>query len=312
MGIARRARMQAHLARPRAFDDRLLWIFGSPRSGSTWLLQLLGEHPAVIPMNEPLIGWYLSPFLSDEPGWSVNGLTSADFTVRRVQAEKPDQFFAREFEHVWSPALGRLMRERFLAHALRYRAAVPLSRSIVAIKEPNGSGAADVIVRALPHSRLLFLLRDGRDVVDSDLAARLKGSWTTREFPGAVGLSDEDRREFVRQSAHKWLWRTEVVEEAYAGHPGPKLLMRYEKILADPQPHLASLIEWLGLDANAPEIAAAVERHSFERLPESERGPQAFFRAASPGLWRENLTAAEQEVLLEVLGDKLAALGYQT
>lgn len=308
--IADRARAGAYRLRPQALDARLLWIFGSPRSGSTWLLQLLGEHPAVIPVNEPLIGWYLSPFDSDQAGWSPEGMTSRTFTVRRVQRDKRDHFFAGEFEQVWSAALGRMMRERFLAHAMRYPAREPLPRAILALKEPNGSQSADMIMRALPGSRLLFLLRDGRDVVDSDLAARIDGAWAIRTL-GATGVADDERRDFVVESAHKWLWRTEVVEEAYAAHRGPKLLVRYEELLAEPEAGLRAILEWLGLDASPPSVAAAVERHAFDRLPERERGPREFFRAASPGLWRENLSADEQAAMLEVIGPKLASLGYE-
>ena len=40
------------------------------------------------------------------------------------------------------------------------------------------------------------------------------------------------------------------------------------------------------------------------------RGKRNGVRAASPGLWRENLSAAEQEAMQEILGPKLAELGY--
>src|SRR5207253_9252984 len=32
-----------------AFESRLVWILGSPRSGSTWLLRMLGSLPGVVP-----------------------------------------------------------------------------------------------------------------------------------------------------------------------------------------------------------------------------------------------------------------------
>ena len=37
------------------------------------------------------------------------------------------------------------------------------------VKEPNTSEAADTLVKLLPSSRVVFLVRDGRDVVDSML-----------------------------------------------------------------------------------------------------------------------------------------------
>lgn len=264
----------------------------------------------MIPVNEPLIGFYLSPFLSDTPGFSAAGLGSEDFTVRQVRAGAPSQFFAAEFEGVWRPWLARLIRERLLAQAVRYPARVPLSETIVAIKEPNGSQSADLLMRTLPRSRLLFLLRDGRDVVDSELDSLGEGGWVGRRFPGARGLREEERLEFVKQSAHKWLWRTEVVERAYRDHQAPKRLVRYEHLRGQTAEELRGIFGWLGLDATDAKLESAIRAHSFEAVPTKERGAGEFFRSASPGRWRESLTPEEQEAVHAVIGPKLAELGY--
>jgi Sulfotransferase family len=303
-GIARRRGIRV----PQDFETRLVWVFGSPRSGSTWLLQLLGDHEAIVPINEPLIGWYLGPFMCDLPAMSAEQLDTSNFTLRRIQKGNRPSFFAEEFADVWMPGLATMMRERFHAHAARYPAARPLSRTWVVIKEPNGSQSADLIMRALPRSRLLFLLRDGRDVVDSELAANSKGSWVGREFPGSAGV--DDRVEFVVQSAKKWLWRTEVVEAAYAAHHGPKHMVRYEDLRADPTTHMRRLFDWLEVDIGDSELAAMIEKRAFEALPSEVRGPDQFFRAAKPGGWRDNLNGAEQEALERVIGPKLRELGY--
>ena len=132
------------------FESRLLWIFGSPRSGSTWLLQLLAEHPAVVPVNEPQIGLYLGPFLSDLPGFVASELEADNFTLRRLQASERSHFFSDESRGVWLPLLRRLLRGRFFAYAAMHPADTPPSRSLFAIKEPSGSQSADVIMAALP------------------------------------------------------------------------------------------------------------------------------------------------------------------
>lgn len=294
---------------PDDFESRIVWVLGSPRSGSTWLLLLLGDHDAVVPINEPLIGWYLGPFMSDLPAMSAESLDTSNFTLRRLQEDKRAHFFAEEFADVWLPGLATMMRERFHAHAVRYPSGRPLSRTWVVIKEPNGSQSADIIMRALPRSRLLFLLRDGRDVVDSELAANEKGSWVGRQFPGSEGIAD--RVEFVVQSAKKWLWRTEVVEAAYAAHRGPKYMLRYEDLRADSMTEMRRLFDWLEVEVGDEELAAMVEKRAFESLPAELRGADQFFRAATPGGWRENLGSAEQEALERVLGPKLRELGYR-
>ena len=92
---------------------------------------------------------------------------------------------------------------------------------MVVIKEPHGSQAADIILAALPRARLLFLLRDGRDVVDSELAAFSKGSWLSDAFAVVSGIGPDERLALAEDAAYKWLWRTQAVEEASLGIAGP-------------------------------------------------------------------------------------------
>jgi hypothetical protein len=304
-----RVATRVHPAHSRGFEGRLVWIFGSPRSGSSWLLRLLAEHPVVVPVNEPLIGFYLGPFLSDLPGGAAETMDCSTFTIRRVQSQKQAQFFAEQFSDVWVPGLGRLLRERFYAHATRLGSQVSPRERIVVIKEPNGSQSADVIMRSLPQSKLVFLLRDGRDVVDSELAANLEGSWAPREFPGLRGIRESERLPFVIQSAHKWLWRTEVVEAAVRAHRGPTHLVRYEELLADPHAELRRLLNWLQLEVDHDLLAEQIARNAFERAPAT--GPDQFHRSASPGGWRVNLSPEEQAAVDRILGTKLRKLGYE-
>ena len=308
--LSRLRRKARALRARRGFESRLVWLFGSPRSGSSWLLQLLASHPAVVQVNEPLIGGYLGPILSESPNVNPADLDLSNFTLLRAERDKPESFFSSEFTDAWAPALGKLMVERFLAQTLRHPSDVPPSRTIVAIKEPNGSQSADVLMSALPRARLLFLLRDGRDVVDSELAANLEGGWLSTAIPGVRGIADGERVEFVRRSAYKWLWRTEVVQDAYRAHAGPKYLIRYEELLEDPAMQMKSLFEWVGLKIHDAQLAAWIEQRSFERIPPEARGPLGVFGAARPGVWRESLTAEEQVVVEAIIGPKVRELGY--
>lgn len=285
---------------------------GSPRSGSTWLLSLLGEHQAVVPINEPLIGFFLSPFISDTPGFGPRGLDDTNFTLRKIESQARSQFVAEEFEDVWTPGLRALLIDRFRAHVVRYGSRIPPSEAMALIKEPNGSQSADLILSALPQSRLLFLLRDGRDVVDSELAAIEPGSWAAEYFPGWRGIADDDRLEFIVQSAHKWLWRTETVQKAFARHSGPKLLIRYESLRHDPSSELEKIHEWMGLSTGKELLFDQVDRHRFERLPPASRGAGKFARSAEPGAWEGNLSEKEQAAMMAILGAKLRELRYES
>jgi hypothetical protein len=292
----------------RDIESRAVWLFGSPRSGSTWLARMAAEHPSVLVMNEPTIGYHLSPFLANEPGYHDEDLDLHTFTIRRVVEGDPHKFFAAEHADVWVPGLRRLLNERLRAHMEREAGPTLSDDAVLLVKEPNGSQSADVIMRAQPTARLLFLLRDGRDVVDSELASFAVGGWQARHYPHMRGVSEAERLDFVSRSAHQWLWRTEIVEGAFAEHPGPKHQLRYEDLLSEPGRHLAELFEWLELPIEGTDVAAIVERLKFERL--GERGAAQFNRFATPGAWRENLRAEERAAVEEILGAKLHELGY--
>jgi hypothetical protein len=259
-------------------------------------------------MNEPTIGYHLSPFLSNEPGYRAEDLDLETFTMRRVAADSPDRFFAAKYADVWLPGLERLLNDRLLAHLHREAGAEAARRSLLLVKEPNGSQSADVIVRAQPKARLLFLLRDGRDVVDSELASFAVGGWQQRSFAHMRGIGDEERLDFVIGSSHQWLWRTEVVEAALAEHRGPKHMLRYEDLLREPEPQLVELFEWLDLPLDAIDVADVVERFDFARLP--HRGADQQARFAQPGAWREHLRPEERAAVERILGAKLRELGY--
>jgi hypothetical protein len=244
------------------------------------------------------------------PGVRVDDLDASNFSVRRLQAEREHQFFATAYAHVWTPHLRRMINERFLAQARRVKPNVSERDVIVAIKEPNGSQSADILMAVQPTARLLFLLRDGRDVVDSQVAGSAEGAWPSENFPGVVGVAAAERLGFAVTSAYKWLWQTEVVQEAFGAHPGPKMQLRYEDLLSDPAKRMGELLGWLGLDVADDQIRAVVDRHAFDKIPESERGPTRFHRAATPGSWKQNLTSEECDRIEEILGPKLRELGY--
>lgn len=291
-----------------SIEPRVIWLFGSPRSGSTWLRRMAAEHPSIAIMEEPTIGYHLSPFLCNEPGYDAEDLDLDTFTMRRVMRDQPQRFFAEKYADVWVPGLRRLLNERLAAHMEREVEGSSAGDGLLLVKEPNGSQSADVIMRAQPEARLLFLLRDGRDVVDSELASFAVGGWQARYFAHMRGVTEAERLEFVVNSAYQWLWRTEVVEEAFAAHGGPKLTLRYEDMLREPERQLADFFDWLGVPLEGPEVAAIAERHAFERLP--SHGADQQDRFARPGAWRESLRPDEQAAVERILGPKLEQLGY--
>jgi hypothetical protein len=197
---------------------------------------------------------------------------------------------------------------RFGAQAERAAREHSMRDPVVVIKEPNGSHGAELIMSLLPRARMIFLMRDGRDVVDSQLDLLLRGRLRGR----GGGRNEERRLELVLRHSRLWVNRMNAVQSAYQAHPAElRFRLRYEDLRRDPSATMRPLVDWLGLERTEPEITAAIEDRSYEAMPEGEKGPGTGRRALAAGSWREHLTEAEQEVMLEVMAAKLSELGYE-
>ena len=85
--------------------------------------------------------------------------------------------------------------------------------------------------------------------------------------------------------------------EAYEAHEGPKTLVKYEELRADTPGTMKRIYSDLGVAVGEEEIARAVREHSWENIPEEEKGPDRFYRKATPGGWREDLTPEQVQTV---------------
>src|SRR5262249_3234999 len=133
----------------------------------------------------------------------------------------------------------------------------------------------------------------------------------TAAWRGVAVETPEERLQLVREESLNWVARMEATERAYESRP-PELRFRpgYEDLPADPAANLAAPAPWLRRHGRPEAIAATVEAHGFSTEPESKTGAAGTRRAASPGLWRENLSEEENALAHELMGEKLAELGY--
>jgi Sulfotransferase family len=288
---------------------RLAWIFGSSRSGSTWLLRMLAELDRVIPIDDPHIGHHLGVWRPIPLAWATAKDPPKLGTLADFKRKKRDYLFSDRFRDTWMPQLRDLISARFAAQAAEdIAAAGGIDRPIVVVKEP-GSHAADTIMDLFPHSYLIFLLRDGRDVVDSWLDAYRDGSWATDE--GAYPLDDTGRSALIRWQASVWLHRTEVVQETYAcTDPDRRVLIRYEEMRADPGAALRKICATLGIEASGESLDGIAAANEFSRVPESHKGAGREIRRAEPGGWATHMSREEILEMHEILAEKLDELGY--
>jgi hypothetical protein len=296
-----------------ALESRLVWILGSPRTGSTWLLRLLVHpwilarsdptgmraplghrnipRPDVVPVDESYLLHHLTPLRSVPDGEQQP--PTADFVINGGRRGEPGYFFSDEYAPAWVPELRGLVLARLRAQSRRAAEQHGLSNPLVLIKEPNGSQGAELVMSLLPRSRMIFLLRDGRDVIDSMLDARGADGWVE----GSMDLTDSRQRlVYVRRQARLWLNCTNAVQAAYAAHPDAlRWMVRYEDLRRDTVDALGPLLDWLGIHRGDAELRETVEANSFESIPSALKGPGTPRRSA----------------MHAIIGPKLHELGYE-
>jgi hypothetical protein len=286
-------------------EERLAWIFGSSRSGSTWLLRMLSDLHGVVPIDDPHLGHHLGVWRPIPLAWAACEKPPELTTLLDLMVDEPNYFFSARHRDSWWEPLRALIQARFEAQAEDGLGDYPDPPTYV-VKEP-GSHAAPLLAELFPTSKLIFLLRDGRDVVDSWLDAYQDGSWAIRK--GAFQVAQAGRLPLVRWLSAVWAFRSHAVQQAFETRsPESRIKVRYEELCERPVECLEEICAMLDLDRRW--LAEVVARHRFEQVPREERGPKQEARIASPGSWRENLSPAEQEAMHEVLGETLEKFGY--
>ena len=277
---------------------------GSSRSGSTWLLRMLRELEPVVGIDDPHLGHHLGVWRPLPIAWATASEPVELTTIDRVLAEHDDYFFSDRYRDAWGPALRNLILARFEAQAAdEHDPGTPT----VVVKEP-GSQAAEMIFRLFPGSKLIFLLRDGRDVVDSWLDGYRSRSWAIPR--GAFPATPAGRVALAGWLGAVWAYRTHAVGRAFEALPAARrVLVRYEDLLENPAKELDRICSMLGLEAAPSKLAHLAGRHAYERVASDERGPLRAVRSAEPGRWRRR-PAAERRAMEREMAKELAAWGY--
>jgi len=146
-----------------------------------------------------------------------------------------------------------------------------------------------------------LLIRDPRDIVSSMLESARRGGWRyeRRKNDGwkRRALAGGRPNVFVRKRSRKYLQHAGSAKKAYDAHQGPKILVRYEELRSDTLGTIKRLYSSLGIPVSEEELARVVEKHSWENIPADQKGAGKFYRKATPGGWREDLTTKQARIV---------------
>lgn len=268
-------------------DRQFLFIIGSPRSGTSWLQTMLGAHPDVCTSVElTLFNRYLAPWLE---AW------------RSEAAAIREGRWHQGLPILWTEAEFRGFLRDFLRRTYERVLQTKPNATHILDKHPGYAFHTATIRAFFPTARFLHVIRDGRDVVASMLAAR-RDMGFGGETAAACAIEWRDSILAARRAAAE--------EKSY-------LEVRYEQLLADPVGSLRTVLEFCGLRCDPDLAARIVEDNRFERMKAARKSPVAgiqepagHFRKGRAGSWREELSPGQLAEVLRVAGSLLAELGY--
>jgi Sulfotransferase family len=215
--LGRQASLRAAVA---PLEDRLVFVLGSPRSGTTFLAGAIGSLPGFVDLGEVPPLKAAIPLLASLP---------------------PDQAASRLRRLLWpTRRLGGVAGLRGVEQT------------------PESAFIGEAILRAYPRAVLIHLVRDGRDVVCSLLERGwLSPSRAGRDDAGATfgvtarfWVEPEREPEFAQAGDARrcaWAWRRYVAAARSLGDAVHEL--RYEQLCTDPDAFAGGLAAALAVPA---------------------------------------------------------------
>lgn len=332
-------------------------VFGASKSGTTWLQRLLDSHPdirchfqrSIFPIHGPgglrpcrakiALSQYKSPYDGvfgggdEEAAYLLTHKYVQDLSF--LHRDYLEQYRSKAGSRAWE-ALEQLHR----AHLQAFARAMLVDQSEAVRYGTKSYTDIDLLMRVFPDSKVIHIIRDGRDIAISMRFHQLRiGSYyvgdersrllawlnhvtiarrVTRRLNRTLGWFGEswyrDLRngegpllstEAVRKIARDWSAVVRYLLTCQERFPDNFYSVRYEDLLVAPETALEGMLKFLDVDASPPVIANLLDATSFGN---KSRG--AFFRKGIAGDWRNHFTTENAALFHELAGDELIKLGY--
>lgn len=280
--------------------ENLIWIFGYGRGrcGSTWLSEMLRDYRLTNVWVGPMIGLILGDSYYRE-----------ELAGRQIAWERARS----DFILGGGPELRSRPLRAYILEAATARfphiAVVPEHARLV-VHEVHGSIGAPLIMEALPESPMIVMVRDPRDALASQLAAERTGAWlheAVRLPSGAErGVTREEEDAFIARCIDENVASFRRARQAFDAHTGPKALVKYEALRADPLAEMRVLLTKLRQPVDEDQLAQVVDKHLWDNVPDAQKGDTKFHRRATPGSYGEDLTPEQIRAVEKAFDQELA------
>jgi LPS sulfotransferase NodH len=297
------------------FPREKFFIFGHARSGTTLLMRLVRLHPEV------------------HCNYQAHFFTRQPLLKSLVDTPEAEEWLTRQSNR-WNQ--GRDLSPLVLRAAADFimeRDAAKEGKQIVGDKSPSSTihGQAVRDLHAVyPDAKLVYIVRDGRDVLISERFRNLveESRFLTAEDKRIVEELRRDQSQFtngtrsiftesvLRRVAKGWLTNLQETE-----NEGRRLFsdryfsLRYEDLLARPFEEMRRLWTFLGVPVGQSLEQMIVEEMSSnpdeEWQAKRNEDIASFLPKGQAGNWQRLFTAQDKSIFKELAGEMLVKWGYE-
>jgi hypothetical protein len=274
---------------------QLFFIGGAPRSGTTWVQQILDCHPEVSCRGEGLFHKQLAEpleALMAKRREALNGKNTALFGHTGgypVPTEDDVEFL-----------LGTA-----ILLALRQQSAHKTCRAI-GEKTPENVFFFPRLKQLFPKAKCITIARDPRDVLTS--------AWHFFHKPVAGEDEAAEKFAFIRLALPSLDQGARTTLDLAARYPADFMTVTYESLRRTPQLVVSNMFRFLSVSDASDIVADCVARTSFAaQTGGREAGTEqsgAFFRKGIAGDWKSTLSPEMNELVLRELGWAFPHFGW--
>lgn len=291
-----------------------LFIVGCARSGTTWVKEILGAHPATITNVEshiyPLI---FEPFqrlgFKSPRAWAT--ILHRVRYMRKIDRPVGVHQFISDlaFEKLLRRAIGKLLAtpQSGLADGATYMIGGVLDHfffshggdgnHILVEKTPDHIDYAEHILDHFPEAKLIEVVRDGRDVCVSMQMRALNVNWPATDRSRQIEIWKEKIEKGLS------LAQSEIYKDRI-------LQVHYEQLHQNPETEIRRILNFAELGFDDELIGSIIESIDIERLPADKKGDGKHVRKGVVGDWRNHFSAEDEAMFKEKAGDLFERIGY--
>jgi len=298
-----------------------IMVYGPGRSGSTWVMNLLGMHPeVVIDPHHPyevfgMTYWLQLARILGSPADLKNSATpdAAYLTNPNWVGSNP----YNRSPMIDPPAVKHWFRQQYVNDLVDFslRSIENFNHSLaVSQNKPRARYFAEKYLigseidwvpqqvwQLYPHAKEIFLVRDFRDWFCSLRSFNLKRGF--ENFGEYSNLTEAEFVELVRKRS-SWLLAN------WEFRKNKSFLLRYEDLVAKPRETLRSVFSYLELDASPAFIEDILQRSS-GNTAELQQHKTSQDLNSSVGRWKRDLNPELQATLNREYAEILTGFGYK-